>query len=63
MDEKITVKEAAEILGYHINHVYRLLAEGTVLQGEKFGNTWIIDKDHVMQVKSLQDENGRIKQN
>jgi len=61
MGEKLTVKEAADILGYHINHVYRLLAEGDLLKGEKFGNTWMLDKAHVLQVKSLQDETGRIK--
>ena len=59
MAEKITAHEAAEYLGYHINHVYRLLKEGR-LQGEQFNRVWILDQREVERFKALQDEHGRV---
>ena len=59
MAEKLTAQQTAELLGYHVNHVYRLLKEGT-LKGEQFNRVWIIDRQEVERVKSLQDEHGRV---
>jgi excisionase family DNA binding protein len=59
MEDKLTAAEAARILGYHIEHVYRLLKSG-VLKGEQFNRVWLIDRAEVRRVKALQDENGRI---
>jgi hypothetical protein len=57
-DQRLTAKEAAAELGYHINHLYRLLKAGTV-HGERFSGVWVIDRKEVERVKSLQDEYGR----
>jgi excisionase family DNA binding protein len=59
MEDKLTAAEAARILGYHINHIYRLLKSG-VLKGEQFNRVWLVDRAEVRRVKALQDENGRI---
>jgi len=58
MSEKLTVKQAAHELGYHPNHVYRLLREGTI-RGEQFSRVWMIDRREVERVKAQQDEHGR----
>jgi excisionase family DNA binding protein len=58
-DDKLTAQETADALGYHVNHVYRLLKlgaiEGTLLQGK----VWLIDREEVNRVRALQDEHGR----
>ena len=59
MEDKLTAAEAAGILRYHINHVYRLLKSG-VLRGEQFNRVWLIDRAEVRRLKALQDENGRL---
>lgn len=58
MSERLTAHQAAELLGYHINHVYRLLWSGT-LRGELFGRTWIIPRGEVEEVQRLRAEHGR----
>lgn len=58
MGEKLTADEAAKELGYHVDHVYRLLRSGT-LRGEQFNRVWIITRREVERFKALQDENGR----
>ena len=59
MSEKMTAQEAAVYLGYHLNHVYRLLKDG-VLRGEQFNRVWILNRREVDRLKALQDENGRV---
>ena len=63
MNEKVTAQEAANILGYHLTHIYRLLAKQDRggLRAEKFGNTWMIDRSSVLELKAQQDENGRLR--
>lgn len=58
MSEKLTAQEAADALGYHINHVYRLLKSGK-MKGEQFNRVWIIAKVEVERIKALQSEGGR----
>jgi excisionase family DNA binding protein len=59
--DMLTAGEAAEKLGYHLNHLYRLLAVGTV-RGQKWGGRiWMIASSEVARVKALQDANGRLK--
>jgi len=58
MSDKLTVQEAARVLGYHPNHVYRLLHEG-VIKGEQFSRVWMIDRREVERIKAQQDEHGR----
>ena len=55
----ITVEEAAEILGYHTDHVYRLLRQKR-LEGQKFGNGWVVSVSSVAEVKARQDDSGRV---
>ena len=60
MADVLTAREAARELGYHVNHLYRLLAAGTV-RGERFsGRVWAIRREEVTRIKKLQDENGRL---
>jgi excisionase family DNA binding protein len=59
MSAKLTVKEAAELLEYHPNHVRRLLRSG-VLRGEKVADMiWLIDRVEVERVKREQSDGGR----
>lgn len=57
--DKLTAQQAAEELGYHVNHVYRLLKLGAI-EGELLqGKVWLIDREEVERVKAAQDEHGR----
>ena len=58
MTEKLTAHQAAELLGYHIKHVHRLLRSGE-LRGNRFGRMWIIDRAEVEEVLRLRAEHGR----
>ena len=59
MNDRMTAQEAADYLGYHINHVYRLLKEGK-LRGEQFNRVWILSRREVVRLKGQQDEHGRV---
>ena len=60
MRDFLTAAQAAQKLGYHLNHLYRLLASGTV-KGEKWGGkAWMIQRDEVERIRALQDEHGRL---
>jgi excisionase family DNA binding protein len=56
---KVTPEEAAEILGYHIDHVYRLLRSGR-MRGEKKYRVWLIDRREVERIREAQNEHGRL---
>lgn len=58
-EDMITPQETAEILGYHLNHVYRLLKQGKI-KGEKKYRVWLIDREEVIRLKAMQDEHGRL---
>lgn len=58
MKAELTAREAAERLGYHINHVYRLLQNGR-LKGRQFNRVWIIPSSEVERIKARQDQHGR----
>lgn len=60
--DKLTAQEAAQILGYHINHLYRLLKAGTV-KGEQFNGVWMIDRREADRIRAQQDDRGRLKAN
>jgi len=55
----MSVDEAAAILGYHRNHVYRLLKQ-CKLDGQKFGSGWAVSAESVAWAKAQQDEYGRV---
>lgn len=58
-DERMTPQEAASMLGYHIDHIYRLLRSGK-MKGEKKYRVWLIDRREVERIKDMQDEHGRL---
>ena len=45
--EWITTKQAAELSGYHADHVRELLRAGKV-EGRKFGEVWQIDRGSLL---------------
>jgi excisionase family DNA binding protein len=59
MSEPLTVEQAAEELGYHSHHVYRLLRSGK-LDGRRFSGVWMIDRQEVERIKALQGPGGRL---
>jgi excisionase family DNA binding protein len=46
-DEWITSAEAAELSGYHPEHLRRLVREGRI-KARKFGNVWQIDRKSLL---------------
>lgn len=59
MERPLTAHQAADDLGYHVKHVYRLLKLG-VLRGERFQGVWMIDRAEVERIKGLQGPGGRL---
>lgn len=59
MERPLTVDQAAGRLGYHPDHLRRLLRQGTV-KGEHFNQVWMIDPAEVERIKALQGEGGRL---
>lgn len=59
MDRPLTVKQAAEMLDYHPDHLRRLLRAGT-MKGERFSQVWMIPRQEVARIKSLQGPGGRL---
>ena len=60
MEGVLTAKDAAERLGYSLDHVYRLLKKGT-LHGRRWGREWMISIEEIERIKALQDEHGRLR--
>jgi excisionase family DNA binding protein len=58
MSEMLTAQEAADALGYHIDHLYRLLRAGTI-PAERFSGVWAISRTEVERIKALQSKGGR----
>jgi hypothetical protein len=58
-DEMLTAQETADRLGYHINHVYRLLRYG-IIHGKQWNRVWMIPLSEVDRVKAMQDEEGKL---
>ncbi len=59
MGDKLTAQEAANELGYHVNHVYRLLRLGAMHGELVHGRVWLIDRAEVEHIKAQQNEHGR----
>jgi excisionase family DNA binding protein len=59
MERPCTVQEAAEKLGYHPDHLRRLLRAGRV-EGERIGQVWLVDHAEVERVKARQGPGGRL---
>lgn len=60
MRSKMTAQEAANELGYHLNHLYRLLAQGRITGTKLLDRVWVFDREEVDRVKALQDHRGRL---
>ena len=56
--DKLTAREIADELGYHIDHVYRLLRTGTI-QAERFNRVWIIPRSELERIKALREQHGQ----
>jgi len=58
INRHVTVQAAAELTGYNIQYLRRLLRSGT-LEGCKIGQMWLIDVEsletHLLHVKSTSD--------
>jgi excisionase family DNA binding protein len=59
MKRPLTVHEAAKELGYHPDHMRRLVRAGTV-KAEKAGLVWLIPLSEIERVKALQGPGGRL---
>jgi excisionase family DNA binding protein len=59
MNGLLTAQEAADELGYHVNHLYSLLRDGKV-KAEQFNRVWMIDPAEVERIKALQGPGGRL---
>jgi len=59
MNEPLTAEQAAEELGYTLNHLYRLLRGGKI-QARRFGQAYLIDRQEVERIKALQGPKGRL---
>ena len=46
-EEWLTTEQAAELSGYHPNHIRRLLRSGEV-DGRKWGQAWQVDRGSLM---------------
>jgi excisionase family DNA binding protein len=44
----LTVSEAAELSGYHENHIRRIVRAGHV-QAQKWGNAWMVSKNSLLE--------------
>ena len=58
MSDMVTAQDAAKILGYHINHVYRLL-RANVIDAEQFNRVWMIPRSEVERIRRMQRD-GRL---
>lgn len=50
LTDYMTTNEAAEQLGYHVEHVRRMIREGDI-KGQKVGNMWFVFKPSVSEYK------------
>lgn len=44
----LTVKEAAEVSGYHPDHIRRILRAGGI-QSMKWGNSWMVNRESLLE--------------
>jgi excisionase family DNA binding protein len=59
-NRKLTAQEAAAQLGYHPEHLYRLLKTGKLRGNKVADRVWLIDQGEVNRVKALQSDYGRL---
>ena len=54
----ITVRDAAQLVGYHPEHVRELLRAG-IVKGQKFGETWQVDRADLLIYANRQAKSGK----
>lgn len=58
-DDWITTQEAAELSGYHVNYLRKLIRRGDI-QGRKISIVWLIDRqsllDYMAQAAESEDK-------
>jgi excisionase family DNA binding protein len=59
MNHWLTVKQAADLLHYHPNHVRRLLRRGHIRGRKRRNRHWAIERHEIQRVQMLQSERGR----
>ncbi len=57
MADVLTAERAAQELGYHVDHMRRLLRAG-IIRAEKFGKVWMIPRSEVDRIRDLQSAKG-----
>jgi len=58
----ITVKEAAELTGYHVKYLRRLARQGRI-EGQKVNRFWLIDRASLLAYRTKMDRLGPEKHN
>lgn len=56
-DEWITVQEAAELAGYHPNHVRRLIRDG-MIKARKWATVWQVSNESMLAYLEKQENQG-----
>lgn len=54
----MTTREAAEALGYTIQHTRLLIRQGKI-EASKFGRDWLVVRESVVEYKMGQENSGR----
>ena len=54
-EEWLTVNEAAELSGYHPEHVRRLIRQGEIT-AKKFSIVWMVSRDSLLKYKKSQEK-------
>ena len=63
MDDWITTSEAAEISGFHIEYIRRIIRNG-IIYGKKWGREWMVDRNSLLEYLELNRRPGpKVKNN
>jgi excisionase family DNA binding protein len=54
-DEWLTVNEAAELSGYHPEHIRRLIRQGEIM-AKKFSIVWMVSRNSLLEYKKSQEK-------
>ncbi|MCP4357365.1 MAG: helix-turn-helix domain-containing protein [Chloroflexi bacterium] len=57
MDKWITTHDAAQISGYHAEHIRRLIRSGEI-EGQKFGHVWQVNRASLLEYVSRIEAHG-----
>ena len=54
-EEWLTVNEAAELSGYHPEHIRRLIRPGAIM-AKKFSIVWMVSRESLLEYKKSQEK-------